>query len=113
MKRLKKDFQGAERNYRKAMSLGYDKYAYLGMTKVHAMKDHLDKAMEILKMLVDKEPGDPRISAESRIFMEKYPQAGELYSRNQPSRQGMALSVYRIAWDFIVHLDIIRKGKKT
>ena len=78
------DFDRAETNYRKAMDIGYDKYAYLGMSKVHAMKDRFDKALEILKMLVDKEPGDPRISAESRILMEKYPQARELYSKSPP-----------------------------
>ena len=78
------DFERAEVSYRKAMAIGYDKYAYLGMTKVHAMKDRLDKALEILKMLVDKEPGDLRISTESRILMEKYPQARDLYLKTQP-----------------------------
>ncbi len=77
------DFERAETNYRKAMSIGYDKYAYLGMTKVHAMKDRLDKALEILKMLVDKEPGDQRISAESKILMEKYPQVREMYAKDR------------------------------
>ena len=33
-------------------------------------------------MLVDKEPGDPRISAESKILMEKYPQVREMYAKN-------------------------------
>ena len=78
------DYERAETNYRKAMNIGYDKYAYLGMSKVHAMKDRFDKALEILNMLVDKEPGDPRISAESRILMEKYPQARALFSKNPP-----------------------------
>ena len=45
-------------------------------------------SLEILKMLVDKEPEDPRISAESKIFMEKYPQAVELFSKSQPSAGG-------------------------
>ncbi len=65
-------------------TIGYDKYAHLGMSKMHAMKDRLDKSLEILKMLLDKEPEDQRISTESRILMEKYPQARELYTKNSP-----------------------------
>ena len=65
----------AEASYRKAITaMGYDKYAYLGISKVHTRKDALDKALEILLMLRQRESEDQRISEESRRFLERYPE---------------------------------------
>ncbi len=64
----------AEASYRKAITMGYDKYAYLGISKVHARKDALHKALEILSMLRHRESEDQRISEESRRFLERYPE---------------------------------------
>ncbi|MBU1902606.1 MAG: tetratricopeptide repeat protein [Proteobacteria bacterium] len=64
----------AEASYRKAMAVGYDKYAYLGISKIHVRKDDFDKASEVLSMLLHKEPEDPRVASETRQLIEKYPQ---------------------------------------
>ena len=64
----------AEASYRKAITMGYYKYAYLGISKVHARKDHPRKALEVLSMLRHRESKDPRISEESRRFLERYPE---------------------------------------
>ena len=64
----------AEASYRKAITMGYDKYAYLGISKVHARKDHPRKALEVLSMLRHRESKDPRIFEESRRFLERYPE---------------------------------------
>lgn len=69
-----KDFKYAELNYRKALTLGYDKYAYLGMARIHTMRNNIEKALKILSMLAEKEPDDPRIAGELSGFVEKYPQ---------------------------------------
>jgi len=37
----------------------------------------MDEALRILTMLVEKEPGDLRVSGEFRAFVKKYPQAGQ------------------------------------
>ena len=68
------DFRRAEENYRNALSLGYDKYAYLGMIKIHVMRNELDAASGILSMLAEKDPYDDRIADESKRFYNKYPQ---------------------------------------
>jgi tetratricopeptide (TPR) repeat protein len=68
-----KDLSMAEKNFKKAMDIGFDKYAYLGISKVHERRRHLVKALEILTMLREREPEDTRISAEARRFMSKYP----------------------------------------
>ena len=67
------DLNMAEANYQKAMAIGYDKYACLGISKIHELRGHPDKALEILSMLVRKEPRDSRIYMESRRFNHKYP----------------------------------------
>ena len=66
-------WHGAE-NYRNALALGYDKYAYLGMARIHIRRNNRDKAFKILSMLAEKEPGDPRIASEFKAFAEKYPE---------------------------------------
>ena len=67
----------AEASYRKAITMGYDKYAYLGISKVHARKDDPHKALKILSMLRQREAEDRRISEESRRFLERYPEIGQ------------------------------------
>jgi tetratricopeptide (TPR) repeat protein len=69
------DFENAESNYTRALSFGYDKFAYLGMAKINTRLNRMDEALKILTMLVEKEPGDLRISGEFRAFVKKYPQA--------------------------------------
>ncbi len=64
----------AEASYKKAITMGYYKYAYLGISKVHARKDHPHKALEVLSMLRHRESGDQRISEESGRFLERYPE---------------------------------------
>jgi hypothetical protein len=68
------DLYSAEASYEKAMAIGYDKYAYIGMSKVHARRTHLEKAFAIFSMLGKKEPEDKRVFAEFRDFIEKYPE---------------------------------------
>jgi tetratricopeptide (TPR) repeat protein len=68
-----KDLEQAAVNYGKALALGYDKYAYLGMAKIHTIRNQLDEAIKILSMLVEKEPNDSRIAAEFKELVEKYP----------------------------------------
>ena len=74
------DLSMAETNYKKAMAIGYDKYAFLGISKIHEMRGQPEKALEILSMLVRKEPEDPRIHVESRRFVHKYPDMAKTFS---------------------------------
>jgi len=75
-----KDVKYAKLNYQKALTLGYDKYAYLGMARIHTEKNNIDKALKILSMLAEKEPDDPRIADELSGFVEKHPRSVyELY----------------------------------
>ena len=67
------DLENSEISYQKTIAAGYNKYAYLGMYRLHLKRNHIDKAFEILAMLMKKEPHDPRISSEHNIFVEKYP----------------------------------------
>ena len=67
------DLENAEINYKKTFAIGYDKYAYLGMVRIHLKRNHVDKAFETLAMLMKNEPHDPRISSEYNVFVEKYP----------------------------------------
>jgi len=69
-----KELDLAVASYRKEITMGYDKYAYLGISKVRARKDAPHKALEILSMLRQRESKDPRISEESRRFLERYPE---------------------------------------
>ena len=74
------DLSMAETNYKKAMEIGYDKYAFLGISKIHEMRGQLEKAQEILSILVRKEPQDPRIYTASRKFVNKYPDMAKTVS---------------------------------
>ena len=67
------DLENAEISYQNIVAIDYDKYAYLGMYRIHLKRNHIDKAFETLTMLMKKEPHDPRISSEYNIFVEKYP----------------------------------------
>jgi len=75
-----KDLSMAETNYKKAMAIGYDKYAFLGISKIHEMRGEPEKALEILNILVRKEPQDQRIYTESRKFVNKYPEMVKTFS---------------------------------
>jgi tetratricopeptide (TPR) repeat protein len=66
------NLEQAEASYKEALSLGYDKYAHLGMLKIHTSRNDKDKAYEVLSLLVKKEPGDPRIASEYKKFGRKY-----------------------------------------
>jgi len=67
------DLENSEISYQKSIATGYDKYAYLGMYRIHLKRNHIDKAFETLAMLIKKEPHDTRISSEYNMFVEKYP----------------------------------------
>jgi tetratricopeptide (TPR) repeat protein len=69
-----KDLFQAEESYNQALSFGYDKYAYLGMTRIHDKRNEIDKALEIFSMLVEREPNDSRIISEFKSFLEKHPE---------------------------------------
>lgn len=69
------DSQQAEIHYKKALDIGYDKFAYLGMSKIHIKKNNMDKAVDIFSILLYKDPNDPRVSAEFRSLVKKYPAA--------------------------------------
>ena len=69
-----KDLKKAEENYSNALSLGYDKYAYLGMIKIHVMRNELNNASGILSMLTERDPYDGRIADEFKRFYHRYPQ---------------------------------------
>jgi tetratricopeptide (TPR) repeat protein len=67
------NFEQAEVNYRKALALGYDKYAYLGLARIHTETNHMDEALKIFTMLLEKEPNDARVTAEVKEFAGRYP----------------------------------------
>jgi len=79
------DLSMAETNYKKAMAIGYDKYAFLGISKIHEMRGRPEKALEMLSILVRKEPEDPRIYMESRKFGNKYPDMVKAFSMSDGS----------------------------
>jgi len=68
------DLQNAEANYRKALDLGHDQYAYLGLARIHARRHHMDRALKVLSMIVEKWPENSRIASEIRRFAREYPQ---------------------------------------
>ncbi len=68
-----KDLEKAEANYEKALTIGYDKFAHIGMARISTRRNHVKKALEILTMLVEKEPDDWRVAAEFRDFIRKHP----------------------------------------
>jgi tetratricopeptide (TPR) repeat protein len=72
-----KDFEQAETYYTKALTLGYDKYAYLGMARIHARKNKIDKVKEIFSSLIENLPNDLRVAAEFKGFVKKYPRIGK------------------------------------
>jgi hypothetical protein len=55
------DVPGAEESYRRALEMGYDKWAHLGLAKIHIRRNESSKARDILDMLLEKEPGDARV----------------------------------------------------
>ena len=75
-----KDLEQAEINYKKALDIGYDKYAYLGMARIYLNRGLTDKAFEVLSMLVEKEPDDSRLAAEFKR-LEKSVQVGRKTTR--------------------------------
>ena len=76
------DLVEAELNYQKALALGYEKYAYLGIAGIHVRRNDMDRAAEILAMLAEKEPDDQRIHVEMNNLAEKYPQLRSVCLKN-------------------------------
>ena len=68
------DYDQAEENYKEALVVGYDKYAYLGLARIHMIRNQIDEIYLIFKKLREQEPGDQRIEVEYRAFIEKYPE---------------------------------------
>ena len=69
------DLQQAEVHYKKTLNIGYDKFAYLGIAKIHIKRNNIDKAIDIFSVLLQNDPDDPRISAEFRSFVKECPEA--------------------------------------
>jgi tetratricopeptide (TPR) repeat protein len=67
------DLDNAEISYQITVAAGYDKYAYLGMLRIHLKRNHINEAFETLMLLKKHEPHDTRISAEYNCFIERYP----------------------------------------
>jgi hypothetical protein len=67
------DLENSEISYQKTITTGYNKYAYLGMYRIHLKRNHIDKAFKTLAMLMKNDPHDPRVSSEYNMFVEKYP----------------------------------------
>ena len=67
------DLDNAEISYQITVAAGYDKYAYLGMFRIHLKRNHINKAFETLALLKKNEPHDTRISSEYNDFIGKYP----------------------------------------
>jgi tetratricopeptide (TPR) repeat protein len=68
------DLQRAESKYKEALALGYDKYASLGMARIYTKKKQLNEVSRIFSVLLEKMPNNPRIAAEFKGLIEKYPQ---------------------------------------
>jgi tetratricopeptide (TPR) repeat protein len=64
------ELRNAERYYQRALELGYDKYAYLGMAKIHMRRGEPEKASDIYAMLQGQEPADARIAEAFKRFTE-------------------------------------------
>jgi tetratricopeptide (TPR) repeat protein len=67
------DLKQAEINYKKALEFGYDKYAHLGMARIHAKRDDTETALHTFSMLAKEDPYDLRIAAELRNLTKKHP----------------------------------------
>ena len=76
------DLVEAELNYQKALALGYDKYAYLGIARIHIRRNDTARAAEIFAMLAKKEPNDQRIQAELNNLVEEDPQLRSVCQKN-------------------------------
>ena len=68
------DYDHAELHYNEALDIGYDKYAYLGLARIHMIRNQIDEIYLIFKKLREQEPGDQRIEVEFKTFIEKYPE---------------------------------------
>jgi tetratricopeptide (TPR) repeat protein len=73
------DLDQAEESFKEALAHGYDRYAYLGIARIHVKRNHMDKASEIFTLLLDKEPNDSRIMGELKRFAEKHPELERLF----------------------------------
>ena len=76
------DLVEAELNYQRALAHGYDKYAYLGIARIHVGRNDTNRAAEIFTMLAEKEPNDQRIQVELNNLAEKDPQLKTVYLKN-------------------------------
>ncbi len=68
------DLNKAEKSYNAALALGYDRYASMGMARIHAIRKQLDEVSRIFSELLKKTPNNPRIISEFKGLLEKYPQ---------------------------------------
>ena len=63
----------AEENYMQVLGLGYDRFACLRMARIHSQRNRTDEALKLLRMILDREPGDPRAEAEYKALIVKEP----------------------------------------
>ena len=75
---LEDPIQQAESNYKKALDLGYDKFAYLGLAKMYMKTNDITMAIEMFTILFDREANDTRVSEEFKQLLKKYPKAKNL-----------------------------------
>jgi tetratricopeptide (TPR) repeat protein len=68
------EYDQAEESYRRALAAGHDKYAYLGLARLHMIRNEKEEVYRIFKLLLRHDPHDQRIGAEFRAFVERYPE---------------------------------------
>ena len=72
------DLSQAEEYYARALEMGYDKFAYLGMARAHVDKGHKGEALKIFDMLLKKEPDDGRVKD---VYRALFPSGGFPHER--------------------------------
>jgi tetratricopeptide (TPR) repeat protein len=73
------DLEQAEASYQEALSMGYDKWAYLGMARIHSRRNQVTRVVEIFSMFLENDSEDLRIAAELRGVAQQHPQIGEAF----------------------------------
>jgi len=78
LKRGARRFEEAADYYRRCLEIEKNNwYALAGLGDAYRGLGDLDKAMEMLSMLRQRELEDRRISEDSRRFLERYPEIGQ------------------------------------
>jgi Flp pilus assembly protein TadD len=65
------DLSQAESYYGQALKLGFDKYAYLGLTRLMCKRNRIGDAFRLLAAAAERAPNDSRIQAEMNRLKER------------------------------------------